>query len=145
MDSEETTHDETIISDTRFLFSRTKHFEDIFLNDTSSDSLKKFLETQWRTYVDSCFRVGDLSEEFFVESDVESILIKPLEDYLSNSLYCDEVVKPDLNNSSSICGKIFKQDEKAYFCQDCSSDITRVLCNDCFRHSKHREHRYKVS
>ena len=89
--------------------------------------------------------MGDLSEEFFVESDVESILIKPLEDYLSNSLYCDEVVKPDLNNSSSICGKIFKQDEKAYFCQDCSSDITRVLCNDCFRHSKHREHRYKVS
>ena len=32
-----------------------------------------------------------------------------------------------------------------YSNRDCSRDITRIMCNDCFRQSKHRDHRYKVS
>lgn len=48
------------------------------------------------------------------------------------------------NDEPKQCGKILKSNEKIYFCQDCSRDITRIMCNDCFRHSKHREHRYKI-
>lgn len=128
-------------------FTPTAFFNSILLNDTTHTGLYNFLVTHWREYVANCYRVSDEPHGVFIQNDVDRLLFRPLEAYLCKSLTDLGVLEQlqALDNSSKICGKIFKFEEKAYFCQDCSCDITRVMCNDCFRNSKHRDHRYKVS
>jgi len=120
-------------------FSPNAFFHYILLNDATHTGLFNFLITHWRKYVPHCFRIGDTPSELSYEIDPQYFLIGPLEAYLCNSLENQNVLKnlSGLDNTSKICGKIFKLEEKAYFCQDCSCDITRV-------HSKHRDHRYKI-
>ena len=127
-------------------FSPNVFLHDIRLNDSTHTNLYNFLINHWRKYVPHCFRIGDNPSELTYEIDPQYFLIGPLEAYLCKSLDNLNAFKDlsSLDNTSKICGKIFKLEEKAYFCQDCSCDITRVLCNDCFRNSKHRDHRYKI-
>jgi E3 ubiquitin-protein ligase UBR2 len=49
------------------------------------------------------------------------------------------------NNPPAQCVKVFKFGEPTYSCRDCGLDPTCVLCFDCFKNSKHVEHRYKMS
>ena len=44
----------------------------------------------------------------------------------------------------SLCGKVFRLGEPTYSCRDCGSDHTCVLCVNCFEHSAHKKHRYKM-
>ncbi len=127
-------------------FSPNAFFQEIFHNESTHTELFNFLIAHWRKYVPHCYRNGDTPGELSYEIDPQYFLIGPLEAYLCKSLDNINVLKnlSSLDNTSRICGKIFKLEEKAYFCQDCSYDITRVLCNDCFRNSKHRDHRYKI-
>ena len=78
---------------------------------------------------------------------MSKILFKPLEVYLCNSLESDKVLATlkELDDPPQLCGRVFKAGEPSYFCRDCGSDPTCVLCSNCFRKSKHREHRYKMT
>ena len=82
-----------------------------------------------------------------IETDTDKILIKPLEIYLCNSMESDKHLAKlrELDDPPQLCGRVFKAGEPSYFCRDCGSDPTCVLCSNCFRKSKHREHRYKMT
>lgn len=48
-------------------------------------------------------------------------------------------------NTATVCGKVFKNGEPTYSCRECGVDQTCVLCVNCFKHSAHRFHKYKMS
>lgn len=48
-------------------------------------------------------------------------------------------------NSSSVCGRVFKSGEPTYSCRECGMDPTCVLCVSCFKQSAHRNHKYKMA
>ncbi|GIY02969.1 e3 ubiquitin-protein ligase UBR2 [Caerostris darwini] len=77
----------------------------------------------------------------------ESIIFTPLEQFICgtrNTAAAFEDLKK-LNDSPALCGKVFKAGEPTYSCRQCGLDPTCVLCVDCFTHSEHRNHRYKMS
>ncbi len=127
-------------------FLKENFYESIFLCEKELPNLYAFLKAFWKNYVVECYKISEDPEQLFLEIETDRLLFKPLEAYLCKSLDDLSLLETltQLDSASKICGKIFKFEEKAYFCQDCSRDITRVLCNDCFVHSKHREHRYKI-
>lgn len=47
-------------------------------------------------------------------------------------------------NSSTVCGRVFKMNEPFYSCRECGMDPTCVLCVNCFKQSAHRHHKYKM-
>ncbi|KAF4531478.1 hypothetical protein B566_EDAN004250, partial [Ephemera danica] len=50
-----------------------------------------------------------------------------------------------IENPTVLCGHVFNCGESTYTCRDCALDSTCVFCVDCFNHSAHRNHRYKMS
>ncbi|ELT88826.1 hypothetical protein CAPTEDRAFT_153753, partial [Capitella teleta] len=74
------------------------------------------------------------------------MLFRPLETFICNG-------DPDTSfrqlkerdNPPQLCGKVFKMGELTYSCRDCGTDPTCVLCMDCFQHSAHKKHRYKMA
>ncbi len=105
------------------------------------------LHNHWSVYVPLCFNVTDNPLKNLIETDVHRILLQPLEQFVCNSEDNEKVLSEltQLEDPPQLCGKVFKAGEPSYFCRDCGSDPTCVLCSNCFRRSKHREHRYKVS
>lgn len=81
------------------------------------------------------------------ERKAKRVLFRPLESFL-----CGGVPEPDAilrslkerDNPPQLCGRVFKNGEPTYACRDCGMDPTCVLCIECFQHSAHRNHRYKV-
>ncbi|XP_055953214.1 E3 ubiquitin-protein ligase UBR2-like [Argiope bruennichi] len=77
----------------------------------------------------------------------ESVIFTPLEQFICGSKNTAQVFEDlkMLNDTPSLCGKVFKSGEPTYSCRECGLDPTCVLCVDCFTHSEHRNHRYKMS
>lgn len=94
-----------------------------------------------------CFSATDVPTRNLIETDANKILLKPLEVYLCNSIESEKCLATlrELDDPPQLCGRVFKAGEPSYFCRDCGSDPTCVLCSNCFRKSKHREHRYKMT
>ncbi|XP_078462123.1 E3 ubiquitin-protein ligase UBR2 isoform X2 [Lampetra planeri] len=44
-----------------------------------------------------------------------------------------------------LCGHAFKMGEPTYSCRECAMDPTCVLCMECFQHSVHKSHRYRMN
>ncbi|XP_047207361.1 E3 ubiquitin-protein ligase UBR2 isoform X2 [Girardinichthys multiradiatus] len=49
------------------------------------------------------------------------------------------------NQSSPLCGHVFKVGEPTYSCRECAADPTCVLCMQCFLASVHKHHRYRMT
>lgn len=77
----------------------------------------------------------------------ESIIFTPLEQFICGSKDAAKVFDhlKVLNNTPSLCGRVFKSGEPTYSCRECGLDPTCVLCVDCFTNSEHKNHRYKMS
>ena len=43
----------------------------------------------------------------------------------------------------STCGRVFKKGDVIFHCRDCASDLTCVLCEDCFKNGNHEGHNVK--
>ena len=89
--------------------------------------------------------VDQLSE--IEEERLNSILLKPLEQFICGSEDVEEVWArlKQADTKADVCGKVFKSGETCYNCKDCGQDATCVLCVDCFTHSEHKNHRYRMS
>lgn len=117
------------------------------LSKAGTGDLITCLHKHWQLYVPLCFNVSDNPVKNLIETDVEKILLKPLAVFVCNSQDTEKALTKlnELDEPPQLCGKVFKSGEPSYFCRDCGSDPTCVLCSNCFRRSKHREHKYKVS
>lgn len=106
--------------------------------------LETFLHNHWKIYVPICFNAFDTPKKNMLETDSEKVLLKPLEIYLANSLESDKYFNElkELEEPPTVCGRVFKNGEPSYFCRECGTDPTCVLCSFCFRNSKHRYHKY---
>ena len=45
---------------------------------------------------------------------------------------------------STVCGRVFDRGDYFYTCVECRTDSTCVFCKDCFFHSSHVDHHYKM-
>lgn len=108
--------------------------------------LQTCLHKHWKFYVPLCFSVSDNPTNNLADTNSIPILFKPLENYICACLDSEERLKRlhELDDPPQLCGKVFKSGEPSYFCRDCGSDPTCVLCSNCFRQSKHRNHKYKM-
>ena len=70
----------------------------------------------------------DVLEEFIFGDNPETVLAK---------------IRGE-ENSSTVCGRVFKMNEPFYSCRECGMDPTCVLCVNCFKQSAHRHHKYKM-
>ena len=75
--------------------------------------------------------------------DGESVLISTIEQFIAGG---DEMLEKltEMDSPPSMCGRVFKLGEPTYFCRECGKDTTCVLCAECFKHSLHRHHKYKM-
>lgn len=122
-------------------------FGKLLLSKAGTGDLVTELNKHWRDLVPICFNAIDTPNRNLIDTDSARILFKPLEVFICNSIESDAVLGKlkELDDPAVLCGKVFKQGEPSYFCRDCGSDPTCVLCSNCFRNSKHRSHRYKMS
>ncbi len=121
-------------------------FSESLLKNAGTGDLLALLRNHWKTYVPICFNVSDNPIKNLIETETQRILLEPLAVFICNDQNSEKVLA-DLNNLEDppqLCGKVFKAGEPSYFCRECGSDPTCVLCSNCFRRSKHREHKYKV-
>ena len=81
------------------------------------------------------------------DAAVTEILISTIEQFMCDDPNPEKVFKglAENNHPPSVCGKLFKMGEPTYSCRDCGHDATCVLCVECFKHSEHQNHRYKIS
>lgn len=121
-------------------------FSKKLLDNAGCGDLLTILNKHWQVYVPLCFNVSDNPLKNLIETDSHKILFKPLEVFICNSQNSDKALSElnELEEPPELCGKVFKAGEPSYFCRDCGSDPTCVLCSNCFRRSKHREHKYKM-
>ena len=77
------------------------------------------LHKHWQTYVPICFHVSDNPNKNLIETDVQKILLHPLEVFICNSSDTDKVLTKlnELEEPSQLCGKVFKAGEPSYFCR----------------------------
>ena len=121
-------------------------FNQSLLSKAGTGDLISLLHKHWQVYVPICFNVSDNPLKNLIETDVEQLLLKPLSVFICNSQDSEKALVKlnELDDPPQLCGKVFKSGEPSYFCRDCGSDPTCVLCSNCFRKSKHREHKYKM-
>ncbi|XP_062910214.1 E3 ubiquitin-protein ligase UBR1 isoform X1 [Mobula hypostoma] len=79
------------------------------------------------------------------EEQAYHVLLQTLEWFLFGESPEAGFAKLEQNNTSQLCGRVFKGGETTYSCRDCAIDLTCVLCMDCFQNSVHRNHRYKMN
>ena len=103
---------------TYFNFIKIKNV--FYLNNMNYNSPKKEL-------INLSEQLNSFSKIFFFEEYNDYFL-----DYLSS------IKKP----SNNVCAKIFKKDEKAIRCQECSKYDTSIICLDCYERTKdiHKSH-----
>lgn len=78
-----------------------------------------FISQSWSVYVPLCFRVAFNTTQELTETNVDEILLKPLQAYMFQN-DTDDFLKnlSSLDNDEpKVCGKILKTNEKIYFCQ----------------------------
>ncbi|OTF77670.1 E3 ubiquitin-protein ligase UBR1-like protein, partial [Euroglyphus maynei] len=105
------------------------------------------IEQQWINIVPKIFRPQYAFMPPVDEQRAYDELIKPLEYFITGTEHPNELFAKlkMISKPPQLCGRVFKLGEPNYSCRDCSSDPTCVLCVDCFKHSVHREHRYRIS
>ena len=127
------------------------------------------LSKEWKSTEDDIFSRVNLLVCFFAcnafrgHTEPEEGLIKRFDRLLKDTLFGEgsEGLLQDIkeSNLTSVCGKILRNGEPAYCCRynigispyvinqniNFAQDPTCVLCMDCFEHSEHRQHHYKVS
>ncbi|KAH9526728.1 E3 ubiquitin-protein ligase ubr1, variant 2 [Dermatophagoides farinae] len=118
------------------------------LHSDNGESFIDLIEEQWKRIVPELFRPQiSTSPQSFDEQRVYEELIKPLECFITGVEQSHELLDKlkNISKPPQLCGRVFKLGEPTYSCRDCSSDPTCVLCVDCFKHSVHRQHRYRIS
>ncbi|MEQ2256841.1 hypothetical protein ILYODFUR_028283 [Ilyodon furcidens] len=85
-------------------------------------------------------------EEQREELACQLLLLAPLEWLLLGDEPAAGVALLQENNQSSpLCGHVFKVGEPTYSCRECAADPTCVLCMQCFLASVHKHHRYRMT
>ena len=89
------------------------------LNEADEAELFHILKKHWETYVPICFKITDEPRYFSTQNAIDNILIAPIEAYICNCIEDRSCLLnlAQFNEPSKSCGKIFKHEEKAYFCQ----------------------------
>jgi len=125
-----------------------KHFTKPFANDYGWNLYREY----WRVWVPMLLapRHGTTSVDQMTEYEenrVQAVLIDTLEQFICGSENVSAVFQSLAANDapSAVCGHVFKSGETCYNCRDCGQDATCVLCVECFTHSEHKNHRYKMS
>ena len=96
-------------------------FKNIFseLNESDETDLFTIFKKHWKTYVPICFKITDEPRYFFSQNEIDNILIAPIDAFICNCIEDRSCLLnlAQFNETSKNCGKIFKHEEKAYFCQ----------------------------
>lgn len=68
------------------------------------------------------------------ENMAYTVLFAPLEEFICGSKDTSQIFEhlKTLNETPTLCGRVFKSGEPTYSCRDCGLDPTCVLCVDCF-------------
>ncbi|CAH1114121.1 unnamed protein product [Psylliodes chrysocephalus] len=105
-------------------------------------------EEFWRVYVPQIYNPS-MKESClnwnFNEDLAQEVLLSTLDKFICNG--DPNTVFKQLSNfekTPSVCGRVFKLGEPTYSCRQCGMDPTCVLCVECFKHSEHRHHKYKM-
>ncbi|PAA52994.1 hypothetical protein BOX15_Mlig008748g1, partial [Macrostomum lignano] len=81
----------------------------------------------------------------FLDVLARNQILSPLEQFITASATPDvEFEKLTQDKNPGICGYILKNNEPVFTCHDCTADPTSVMCNNCFVHSEHKNHNYKM-
>jgi len=125
-----------------------RHFTKPYANEFGWNLYREY----WRVWVPLLLapRHGTTSVDQMTEQEearVQRVLIDSLEQFICGKEDVYNVFKnltaediPD-----AVCGHVFKPGETCYNCKDCGQDATCVLCVECFTHSEHKNHRYRMS
>lgn len=120
------------------------------MESESHPGIEKFLEF-WRVMVPRLLSptCGKTSlDQTYDANRIKAALLDPLESFIAGGVGCEEeVIKVLAQNDTppALCGYVFKFGEAVYSCRDCGQDTTCVLCSECFKHSEHKNHRYRMS
>ncbi|XP_068139825.1 E3 ubiquitin-protein ligase UBR1 isoform X2 [Drosophila tropicalis] len=118
-------------------------FEDLLTTSAKNVNLlqeiKRLQESKWGVTHGSlkCMFKETQSKEEIIDVVVEFMLG-------DNPVAALEKLQQE-GNTSTVCGKVFKNGEPTYSCRECGVDPTCVLCVSCFKRSAHRFHKYKMS
>eukprot|EP00092_Neocalanus_flemingeri_P020804 GFUD01022541.1.p1 GENE.GFUD01022541.1~~GFUD01022541.1.p1 ORF type:complete len:1872 (+),score=427.20 GFUD01022541.1:98-5617(+) len=125
-----------------------RHFTKPFDNGYGWNLYREY----WRVWVPlllaprhSTTSVDQMTE--YEENRVQAVLIDTLEQFICGTENVTAVFTSLAANDapSAVCGHVFKPGETCYNCRDCGQDATCVLCVECFTHSEHKNHRYRMS
>ncbi|CAK9304522.1 unnamed protein product [Gordionus sp. m RMFG-2023] len=115
----------------------------------SLGNLKDELYHHWKKYIpiiyNPDFNFNNPTQLIDDDKSANDILFKPMEYFICGG-DPDEVFNQLKNEDvmPNVCGKLFKNGQPTYSCIDCAADGTCVLCSECFQHSEHKKHRYKI-
>ncbi|CAG0917514.1 unnamed protein product [Notodromas monacha] len=133
------------------LFERPDLLPQLLQEQEATHGLKDpYLARLWSYFapalVETVSNTGYFNKAFEV-ANVATHVHEPLE----NFMFCGrdysqmlELLTSLDDVPSNLCGRVFKSGEPTYSCRDCWMDRTCVLCINCFQHSEHRNHRYKM-
>ncbi len=95
----------------------------------------------------ACFKLLSLSLSLFFFF-FSRFLLSPLDSYVCGGAPDPPAFFSSLSEHDAppaLCGRTFGFGEPVFSCRECSQDGTCVMCSECFRHSAHRGHRYRMS
>ncbi|KAI0987126.1 hypothetical protein GJ496_006587 [Pomphorhynchus laevis] len=118
------------------------------LMDLNEESISNKLYTAWNRLI-PCLYNWPLAATGKIDRGVDrniDKLITPLKILMSGNPDWQNDWKSFCSpNKRTVCGKMFKTDGIVYQCWTCSTDPTTVLCSECFMHSEHRNHSYRMA
>lgn len=117
---------------------------------------KKLKDIYDQTDFDSIFSkhiAEDVKGACFNDERMQVNLLEPLERFvygLDSNASRDDIDKAiiyirSLNKASKLCRRALKPGDVIFSCNDCSLDVTCVVCLDCFHKSAHKDHNYRMS
>ncbi|KAK6637539.1 hypothetical protein RUM44_007961 [Polyplax serrata] len=124
-----------------------KNIIDIWLEKMGKGQLTPaHFKDHWRIWVPKLYAL-EPGSEWNLENDKSNCeLLDNLEKFIANGDFKEVMEWLNCRNqSSSVCGKVFKMHEPLYTCRECGMDLTCVLCVTCFKNSAHRNHNYKMA
>ncbi len=89
------------------------------LNKSDESDLYHIIKKHWQTFVPICFKITDEPRYLSSQNEIDNILIAPIDAFICNRIEDKSCLLnlAQFNKTSKSCGKIFKHEEKAYFCQ----------------------------
>lgn len=99
----------------------------------------------WNNWVPHILKSGYKDGFIILNVDImDKFVCDSLEEFIcdGNNIELLQMLLETSRNSK--CGRIFKMGEPTYNCQECEIESTCVLCADCFTHSSHKYHKYKL-